>query len=103
MDFSVEVAPMPTLSSVSILFITYLSMLFGMQEVMKARVPSSKVAMAFRIYDLFVSMASLSIAVLLGMEGWLILNSLGVYSAICAKEAFTPVSGCHCSRLLSHP
>lgn len=52
--------------------------------------PSSKVAMAFRIYDLFVSMASMSIAVLLGMEGWSIFNRLGAYGAICSDEAFTP-------------
>ena len=103
MNSSVEVVPIPTLSSMFVLFITYLSVLFGMREVMKSRVPSSKVAMAFRIYDLSVSMASMSIAVLLGMEGWSIWNRLGVYGAICSEEAFTPVSACNRSCLLSHP
>jgi len=102
MDSSVELAPMPTLSSMVTLSITYLSVLFGMRKVMKYRMPSSKVAMAFRIYDLFVSMASMSIAVLLGMEGWSIFNRLGAYGAICSDEAFTPVSPCNRSRLLSH-
>lgn len=91
-DAYLEMIPTPKWFCVITLFITYLSFVFGAREIMKSRASSSKVAIALRVHNLFVSAASLVLAVLLGIEAWSTWNKLGAYNAICSEEAFTPVS-----------
>ena len=100
----VEAIPTPKWSSMFIFYTTYLSIVFGMRKFMKLRLPPNGVAMVFRIHDLIGCVANLVLALLLGMEAWSICNRLSPYAAICAEEAFTPVSA-HNNTCLgeSHP
>ncbi|KAL4078989.1 ELO family [Scleroderma yunnanense] len=90
MALYIEIIPIPRWTSMVYLFITYLSAVFGIRKVMKYRAPFRSLYTAFRIHDLINSVASLMLAMLLGMEVWSIWKKMGAYNAICSEEAFTP-------------
>ena len=83
--------PVSTWPSVISLTVTYLAILFGIQEAMKERAPLELTAL-FRAHNLLLSVFSFVLMVLLGEEVALTWRRVGTYGMLCAEEAFTPVS-----------
>jgi fatty acid elongase 3 len=83
--------PLSTWTSVCTALVSYLAIVFGTREIMKSR-PPQKLNALFRAHNIFLSVGSL-ILVILMMETVLpIMWSEGVFNAMCADESWTTVS-----------
>ncbi|KAL4081334.1 GNS1/SUR4 family-domain-containing protein [Scleroderma yunnanense] len=81
--------PMSTWPTVMSMTVTYLLVVLGTREIMKDRAPF-KLTTLFRAHNLFLSVFSFILVVLLGEEVFSTWMKLGSYRILCAEEAFTP-------------
>ncbi|KAL4076420.1 GNS1/SUR4 membrane protein [Scleroderma citrinum] len=81
--------PLSTWPAVMSMTVTYLLVVLGTREIMKDRAPF-KLTTLFRAHNLFLSVFSLILVVLLGEEVFSTWMKLGSYRVLCAEEAFTP-------------
>ncbi|KAG9308645.1 GNS1/SUR4 membrane protein [Chiua virens] len=82
--------PFSTWPVVISMTVTYLVVVFGTREMMKDKAPLKLVTL-FRAHNLFLSVGSLILMVLLGEEvfsNWL-KPEIGTYGTLCADEAYT--------------
>ena len=83
--------PLSTWATVISMIVTYLTVVFGMREIMRDRAPL-KLTDLFRAHNLFLSVASLVLVLLIGEEvvsNWI---KFGSYGILCAEEAYSQVS-----------
>ncbi|KAL4081326.1 GNS1/SUR4 family-domain-containing protein [Scleroderma yunnanense] len=81
--------PLSTWPAVMSMTVTYLLVVLGTREIMKDRAPFELTTL-FRAHNLFLSVFSLILVVLLGEEVFSTWMKLGSYRVLCAEEAFTP-------------
>lgn len=82
--------PMSTWPAVSTAIVSYLAIVFGLQEFMKDR-PAFKLKTPFRIHNAFLSLSSLVLLVLMMEEVMELWYTVGAYNAFCARASWTRV------------
>jgi len=83
--------PLSTTNSVLTALALYLAGIFGVQALMKNQDPH-KLSPLFRAHNMFLSVGSLVLFILMLEEILPIMWSKGVFVAMCADEAWTPVN-----------
>lgn len=82
--------PMATWPAMSTAILSYLTVIYGLQEFMRDR-PALKLNPLFRIHNAFLSLGSLVLLVLILEEVTKLWHSVGAYSAFCAGASWTRV------------
>ncbi|KAF8553874.1 GNS1/SUR4 membrane protein [Imleria badia] len=80
--------PMSTWPAVSTAILSYLAIVFGLQELMKDR-PAFKLKTPFRIHNAFLSLSSLVLLALMMDEVVKLWYTVGAYDAFCARASWT--------------
>ncbi|KAH0833875.1 fatty acid elongase [Lanmaoa asiatica] len=80
--------PMSTWPAASTAILSFLVVVFGLQELMKDR-PAFKLRTIFRIHNAFLSIGSLLLLALTMNEVTKLMYNAGPYDALCAKASFT--------------
>lgn len=84
--------PLSTASSTLVALVTYLIVIFGLQEAMRSRHPL-KMTTLFQLHNMLLSSGSLLLLVLMVEEIAPIVFKRGMFYGICGKDAWTPVRG----------
>ena len=82
--------PMSTWPAVSTAILSYLAIVFGLQELIKDR-PAFKLRTPFRIHNAFLSLSSLALLALTVQEVLRLWYTVGVFNALCATTSWTKV------------
>lgn len=82
--------PMSTWTALSTGILSYLAVVFGLQEFMKDR-PAFKLRTPFRIHNAFLSLSSLVLLALMIEEVTKLWYHTGAYGAFCASASWTRV------------
>ena len=82
--------PMSTWPTVLTAILSYLSVVFGLQVLMKDR-PAFKLRTPFRIYNAALSLSSLILLSFMMEEIMKLWYSIGAYSTLCARASWTRV------------
>jgi fatty acid elongase 3 len=85
------VTPLSTWSSVCTALVSYLAIIFSTREIMKSR-PPQNLNTAFRAHNVFLSVGSLILLVLIMEEILPIMWRDGIFNAMCAVPSWTTVS-----------
>jgi fatty acid elongase 3 len=88
--------PLSTTTSVLTALALYLVTIFGVQAMMRNQAPQ-KLTLLFRAHNMFLSVGSLILLVLMLEEILPILWRKGLFAAMCADESWTPVNLSTCS------
>ncbi|KAF8549694.1 hypothetical protein OG21DRAFT_1525654 [Imleria badia] len=81
-------SPMSTWPAVSIAILSYLTVIFGLQELMKDR-PAFKLKTPIRVHNAFLSLSSLVLLALTVQEVLKLWYTVGVFNALCATTSRT--------------
>ena len=81
---------MSTWPVVSTAIVSYLTVVLGLQELMKDR-PAFELKTPFRIHNAILSLSSLVLLALMVEEVLEIYYNIGVYNALCASASWTRV------------
>ena len=82
--------PMSTWPAVPTAILSYLAIIFSLQELMKDR-PAFKLRALVRIHDIFPSLSSLVLLALTVQEVLRLWYTVGVFNALCATTSWTKV------------
>ena len=83
--------PLSTWPAVSAALVAYLSTIFGIKTLMKDR-PPKRLNSLFQIHNLFLTLGSGILLVLMAEEIVPIIWNDGIFYAVCGERAWTPVS-----------
>jgi fatty acid elongase 3 len=81
--------PISTNKAVGTALVSYLAIIFGLQELMKTRQPLKLTAL-FQLHNAFLTLGSGLLLVCMAEEVIPILWRTGLFNAICAEESWTP-------------
>jgi len=87
-SYIVGVTPLSTWTSVCTVLVSYLAIIFGTREIMKNR-PPQKLNTLFRAHNVFLSVGSLILLVLMMEEVLPIIWRDGIFNAMCAVPSWT--------------
>lgn len=83
--------PLSTLPVVSATLVSYLAIIFGIQEIMRDR-PAQKLNTLFRFHNAFLTLGSALLLALMVEEVASIWVRSGTYNTMCNEKSWTPVS-----------
>jgi fatty acid elongase 3 len=92
--------PISTNKAVGTALVSYLAIIFGLQELMKTRQPLKLTAL-FQLHNAFLTLGSGLLLVCMAEEVIPILWRTGLFNAICSEESWTPVRAVHFKPALS--
>ena len=92
--------PISTNKAVATALVSYLGIIFGLQELMKTRQPLKLTAL-FQLHNLILTLGSGLLLVCMAEEVVPILWGTGLFNAICSTKSWTPVCTVHSPTALS--